>query len=1144
MSSSETAFKNGTWTDYTPGTAFTIGTGVNGTGYLFAKRVGDVVGNLSTEGGDTGTISGIECHRFGPYVFDNTAPTLSSINVTAPNAGTYKEGQAVTIVATYNENIYGTNAGAAVTAETAPTLKIKFGTSTERTATFNKTSGKTITYTYTVTEGDNGALAVTGYTGTVYDVAGNSLSVAKKTIGGKAIVADTTAPTITASPASATACKSVDVTLTVEDTGAGASGLATTNSYQYYLSKSTTALSGGTWTNYTPGTAFTIGTGITGTRYLFVKRVGDVVGNLSTEGGNQVMISGTGYHGFGPYVFDNTAPTLSGSAIANIDSANQLTFTLTISSAGDTGNGLSGYRVYNGDTALGSLVSTTATSGTGTITLSNDVNWQSNDLVVKAVDKAGNTSAGIPIDYYTVNSIEGLNGLAACVNSASATNTETQRRFKNRTVKQIANISPSTTTALTPIGKRTVDTSSNNTYYGFEGTYDGQNKTIKNVKFNASTSIYDIALFGVANNATIQNVNITVTATSASLAYTGCNSPRMGGIVASSLGSTVIQNCTVNGAITTVIKSSKDNLCHIAGICGIADGTTQIISCTNNASITGTKSSQATALNPRTGGITGSMSENAQITGTESSNTKNTGKVVGNFITGGISAYAIGTVQYCTNTGAVSNNVKYSDTDYADGIGGIVGKVQSTGQVYRCKNTGTITSNLVNQYGNIGAGGIAGRVNGGKVFDVCNTGNVTAENGAGVGGIIGVNVLGFVYTNTEYMDGTTWGYNSGKVTGKGKNVNDTSFNEGGSVNLGGICGQNLGGHIDGYVNKGTVEATSTAGVHTGGIVGSNKMFDADQIVGYEEYTEDNHASIHNCSNRADVSGPSQVGGICGISYGGIDSTSIAYIRFCSNTGTINATGTYAGGLVGYNYIAKIQNSYNVGQAKATDYVGGITGRNYTGSEISYCYSNNYSLKIPAGTTTPSAYYAITSHNSGNVDNNSFYYKYMGPNLSDAVGTGKEQGYLKTLPGRVTWNEFLKLDIGTNNSGYPVQTWEYPDAAEPDNATVYYAYDGREGVAPTVDTASGTIKSNTGITTYICLPVKGSSFSASTTYTASASNSIPNMYYNADETTPVYLDSTGTAKTLKGTGVLELYPSNRTLTIGTMYLMKTTSFVKL
>ena len=45
----------------------------------------------------------------------------------------------------------------------------------------------------------------------------------------------------------------LSVTITVADTGG--SGLATTNSYQYYLSTSDTKLEGGSWKNYTSGTA-------------------------------------------------------------------------------------------------------------------------------------------------------------------------------------------------------------------------------------------------------------------------------------------------------------------------------------------------------------------------------------------------------------------------------------------------------------------------------------------------------------------------------------------------------------------------------------------------------------------------------------------------------------------------------------------------------------------------------------------------------------------------------------------------------------------------------------------------------------------------------------------------------------------------
>ena len=153
-------------------------------------------GNTSTESGTETKINGVSYQRFGKYVFDNSGPVLNSINVTSPNEGTYKAGNVITIVSTYDENVYGPNAGTILTSSTAPTLKIKFGTGTERTATFKSTTRSTITYEYTIVTGDNGALSVSGHTGTVYDRAGNSTSVGIKTIGGNAIIADTTPPVL------------------------------------------------------------------------------------------------------------------------------------------------------------------------------------------------------------------------------------------------------------------------------------------------------------------------------------------------------------------------------------------------------------------------------------------------------------------------------------------------------------------------------------------------------------------------------------------------------------------------------------------------------------------------------------------------------------------------------------------------------------------------------------------------------------------------------------------------------------------------------------------------------------------------------------------------------------------------------------
>ncbi len=196
---------------------------------------------------------------------DKTAPTLSSINVTAPSAGTYRVGQAVTIVATYSENIIGT----------APVLKIKFGTSTEKTATAGAISGKTITYTYTIASGDNGSLATTSYTGTVKDAAGNSLTVSNKTIGGNAIKADTTAPTNTVPTATANT-NSVTVTFKQTDALSGINGATR----QYAIKKKSDT----TWSAWVTSNSstYTFNSLVKNTEYQVKTKASDNAGN-STE---------------------------------------------------------------------------------------------------------------------------------------------------------------------------------------------------------------------------------------------------------------------------------------------------------------------------------------------------------------------------------------------------------------------------------------------------------------------------------------------------------------------------------------------------------------------------------------------------------------------------------------------------------------------------------------------------------------------------------------------------------------------------------------------------------------------------------------------------------------------------------------------
>ena len=109
---------------------------------------------------------------------------------------------------------------------------------------------------------------------------------------------DITPPTVNVSPSSNSSyVTSLNVTITADDN----ESLAFDNTYQYCLSTSSSSPSG-TWNSYTNNSSLAIGNGLTGTYYFWVKRVKDATGNWS---------SGSAYHKFGPYYFDNTAPDLS-----------------------------------------------------------------------------------------------------------------------------------------------------------------------------------------------------------------------------------------------------------------------------------------------------------------------------------------------------------------------------------------------------------------------------------------------------------------------------------------------------------------------------------------------------------------------------------------------------------------------------------------------------------------------------------------------------------------------------------------------------------------------------------------------------------------------------------------------------------------
>ena len=201
----------------------------------------------------------------------------------------------------------------------------------------------------------------------------------------------------------------------------------------------------------------------------------------------------------------------------------------------------------------------------------------------------------------------------------------------------------------------------------FNGTFDGDGHTISNLCVN-STEQYQ-GLFGVTQNATIKNVNIS--------SFFVSGSKYVGAIVGCTMGNDVIENCNTLKSLASVacVVSTAG---YTGGLVGAGLGTyPSVTKCTNNALVFSNGDS--------VGGISG---------GANAENCINNGNVKS--ITGGDSSdvggiIGSGTAAACENTGSVQGSM--------DNVGGIAG---TSATVTECCNTGNVS-------GNYNVGGIGGK---------------------------------------------------------------------------------------------------------------------------------------------------------------------------------------------------------------------------------------------------------------------------------------------------------------------------------------------------------------------------------------------------------------------------------------------------
>lgn len=217
------------------------------------------------------------------------------------------------------------------------------------------------------------------------------------------------------------------------------------------------------------------------------------------------------------------------------------------------------------------------------------------------------------------------------------------------------------------------------------------------------------------------------------------------------------------------------------------------------------------------------------------------------------------------------------------------------------------------------------------VYDITINSGVLNENGElNTGASVNFTPWTLIGTNTNPFTGTFDGNNktisglyfndSGKddvglfgCVGTNGTVKDVTLADSyvsGKSYVGGICGANMGGTLQGCHNTGTVSGNSWVG----GVCGSNS------------------GTLQESYNTGEVSGTTQnVGGVCGYNF------ESGILQGCYNNGNVTGTGNCVGGVCGQNNSSStVKRCYNTGEVIGNNPVGSVCGWN-GGATVEKCY---------------------------------------------------------------------------------------------------------------------------------------------------------------------------------------------------------------
>ena len=283
-----------------------------------------------------------------------------------------------------------------------------------------------------------------------------------------------------------------------------------------------------------------------------------------------------------------------------------------------------------------------------------------------------------------------------------------------------------------------------------------------------------------------------------------------------------------------------------------------------------------------------------------------------------------------------------------------------------------------------------------------------------------------------------------------------------------------------------------------------------------------------------VQGYDRVGGVVGEAY------SSSTVTNCYNTGSVNASSNYVGGVVGYAYRSTVTNCYNTGSVSGLGYVGGVAGRAY--GTVTNCYNSGSvsgSSYVGGVVGFASSVTVINCYNTGSVEG-SIYVGGVGGSLDGTVencyNTGSVSGSSQSVggvagyaigtvencynTGSVKGSRYVGGVVGdasnstvTNcyNTG-SVEGSDYcvggvvGDASSSSTVTNCYNTGSVEGSGFYVGGVVGDASSSTVTNCYNTGSVEGSSRAGGVVGYAGSNSTISNTYYGGDRTLDVGIGS--------------------------------------